>query len=81
MLERLEPFIGEWDLEPSFPTLPGAQGRAVFEWALDGRFLVQRTEISVPEAPNTISLIGVDPGAARSRSTTSTRGASSACTR
>ena len=24
MLERLEPFIGEWDLEPSFPTLPGA---------------------------------------------------------
>ena len=53
MLERLEPFIGEWDLEPSFPTLPGAHGRTVFEWALDGRFLVQRTEISVPEAPNT----------------------------
>jgi len=61
MLERLEPFIGEWDLEPSFPTLPGAHGRAVFEWALDGRFLVQRTEVSVPEAPNTISLMGVDP--------------------
>ncbi len=61
MLERLEPFIGEWDLEPSFPTLPDAHGRAVFEWALDGRFLVQRTEISVPEAPNNISLMGVDP--------------------
>ena len=61
MLERLEPFVGEWDLEPSFPTLPGAHGRTVFEWALDGRFLVQRTEISVPEAPNSICLIGVDP--------------------
>ena len=61
MLERLEPFIGEWDLEPSFPTLPGARGRAVFEWALDRRFLVQRTEISVPEAPDSICLMGVDP--------------------
>ena len=54
MLERLSPFIGEWDLEPSFPTLPGAHGRTVFEWALDGRFLLQRTEISMPEAPNSI---------------------------
>ena len=33
----------------------------MFEWALDGRFLVQRTEISIPEAPNSISIIGADP--------------------
>ena len=82
MLERLEPFIGEWDLEPSFPTLPGATGRTVFEWALDGRFLVQRTEISVPEAPNSICAHRRrPPRRTRSRSTTSTRAASSASTR
>ena len=33
----------------------------MFEWALDGRFLVQRTEISIPEAPNSLSVIGADP--------------------
>jgi len=61
MIDQLSPLIGEWDLEPSFPTLPGATGRTVFEWALDGRFLVGRTEISVPEAPDSICLIGDDP--------------------
>ena len=61
MIDQLSPFVGEWNLEPSFPTLPGATGRTVFEWALDGRFLVGRTEISVPEAPDSICLIGDDP--------------------
>jgi hypothetical protein len=63
MLERLNPFVGEWDLEVSLPS-PGGDGiraRAVFEWALDGRFLVQRVEISIPEAPNSIAIIGPDP--------------------
>jgi hypothetical protein len=61
MLERLNPFVGEWDLEVSLPSPDDVRARAVFEWALDGRFLLQRTEISIPEAPDTISLIGVDP--------------------
>ena len=62
MLERLNPFVGEWELEVSFPHPPETRARAVFEWALDGHFLVQRTEITeVPEAPDSISLIGVDP--------------------
>lgn len=61
MLERLNPFVGEWDLEPSFPHPPGTRARAVFEWALAGSFLVQRAEISVPEAPDSFSLIGADP--------------------
>ena len=34
----------------------------MFEWALDGRFLIQRVEISIPEAPNSIAVIGADPG-------------------
>ena len=55
MIDQLSPFVGEWNLELSFPTLPGATSRTVFEWALDGRFLVGRTEISVPEAPDSIA--------------------------
>jgi hypothetical protein len=62
MLERLNPFVGAWNLEVSIPHAPDASARCVFEWALDGRFLVQRTEISIPEAPDSLSIIGVDPG-------------------
>ena len=61
LLERLDPFIGTWEIDASFPHLPDAGAHSVFEWALDGRFLVQRTEISIPEAPNTMSMIGADP--------------------
>jgi hypothetical protein len=62
MLERLNPFVGEWELEVSFPHQPEARARSAFEWALDGRFHVQRTEITaVPEAPDSIALIGADP--------------------
>ena len=62
MLEQLNPFVGEWDLEVSLPSPSEVRARAVFEWALDGRFLVERSEISIPEAPDSISLIGADPG-------------------
>ena len=58
MLDRLEPFVGEWDLDVSLPSPDEVRARVVFEWALDGRFLVQRIEISIPEAPNSISMIG-----------------------
>ena len=62
MLEQLNPFIGEWEVEVSFPHPPEARARAVFEWALNGRFLVQRSEITgVPEAPDSLSLMGADP--------------------
>jgi hypothetical protein len=61
MMERLTPFIGEWDIEVSLPSPPDTRARAVFEWALDGRFLVERAEITVPEAPNSMCLMGVDP--------------------
>lgn len=55
--ERLEAFVGEWKMEASF--LPaGVTGRAVFEWVLDRRFLVERAE--VPGAPESIAIISVD---------------------
>ena len=61
MIDQLSPFIGEWNLEVSLPSPDEVTASATFEWALDGRFLLQRTEVSLPEAPNTLSVIGPDP--------------------
>jgi len=59
-LEALEPFIGEWDLEAefSFPVPDDVTGRVTFEWMPGGRFLVERWEVSLPEAPDGIAIIG-----------------------
>jgi hypothetical protein len=61
-LERLDVLAGEWSVEAD---LPGAEGgpaaRCVFSWDLDGRFLMQRTEIPVPGAPDSMAVIAVDP--------------------
>ena len=69
MLEQLSPFVGEWDIEVSLPSPSDVTARAVFEWALDGRFLLQRTEISIPEAPNSF-MKETFPGIGASRSFT-----------
>jgi hypothetical protein len=57
VIERLEPLVGTWEI-----SVPGAPftGRAVFEWALGGRFLIQRTEIDWPEAPDTFAIISAN---------------------
>ena len=64
-MARLEPFVGEWRLEaPAFP-LPAelaAQALTVFEWALDGAFLVERSTVPVPEAPDGLCVIAPDSG-------------------
>lgn len=59
-LEALQPLIGEWSLEPrfSFPVPDGVTGRVVFEWMEGGRFLIERWEVSLPEAPDGIAIIG-----------------------
>jgi hypothetical protein len=62
-LARLDVFIGDWVLEVRFPgqqPAPG-QARSRFEWTLDGQFLLQRTEVPVPEAPDSLTMVGVDP--------------------
>ena len=60
--ERLEALVGAWTLEagpPSGPPWPGG-GRVTFEW-LDGvPLLIGRTRIELPEAPDSISVIGCD---------------------
>lgn len=61
-LERLDAFIGEWTMDARFPGAPpgGPQGRTVFEWLADRRFLVQRWEVPHPAAPDGIAIIGFD---------------------
>jgi hypothetical protein len=62
-LERLEPFIGEWGVEAVFPQIgpTGMGGRSVFEWTLDGKFLVQRSSVDHPEAPDGLEIVAVNP--------------------
>jgi hypothetical protein len=57
---------------PAAPQQPDGAQRAdggtssgacsVFEWALDGRFLMQRTEVRLPGAPDSLAIVSFDPG-------------------
>jgi hypothetical protein len=58
VLARLEPFVGEWEVAVGLPGAPTA--RSTFEWALGGQFLVQRTEVPIPEAPDGLCIYRVD---------------------
>jgi hypothetical protein len=63
VLARLDAFVGEWSIEAFFPMAPptGVVGRTEFEWMTGGKFLIQRWEIPHPDAPDGISIIGLDP--------------------
>jgi hypothetical protein len=62
-LAALEPLVGEWRMVPEFEGVPpDAAGAPVsFEWLSGKRFLIQRWEVPVPEAPDGIAIIGADP--------------------
>lgn len=62
-LEALEPFVGEWRITASFDDTPAtdAGARVSFAWLPGGRFLIERWEVPVPEAPDGIAVIGADP--------------------
>jgi hypothetical protein len=59
----LQPLIGAWSLEAGFHGVQAqASGaRAWFEWMTGERFVVQRWEVPIPEAPDGIAIIGPDP--------------------
>jgi hypothetical protein len=69
-LARLNVFVGEWVMEARFPggqqasssAGEGVRGRSRFEWDLDRQFLLQRTEIPIPEAPDSLTIVSADPG-------------------
>jgi hypothetical protein len=62
-LEGLEPLVGEWRMAAVFKELPSVEpgARASFEWLPGERFLVERWEVPIPEAPDGIAIIGADP--------------------
>jgi hypothetical protein len=57
-LERLERFIGEWSVKASIPYSP--TGRSVFEWALKGQYLIQRSDAPDP-IPQALAIVSVHP--------------------
>jgi hypothetical protein len=62
--EELEPLIGSWTVEAEFPT-PGplvVHGVTTFEWLLGRRYVLQRTEMEHPDAPDSRSILAPDPG-------------------
>lgn len=61
-LRRLDPLVGEWTLEARSAdgeTWPGG-GTATFEWHQSGAHLVQRATVELPQAPNSVCVIGCD---------------------
>ena len=61
-LRRLEPLVGEWNIEARWPDgepWPGG-GTVTFEWHASGAHLVQRGAAELPEAPASVSIIGCD---------------------
>jgi hypothetical protein len=63
-LARLDVFAGDWSVEARFPGYAAGSAPAVrsrFEWVLDGQFLLQRTEVPIPEAPDSLAIVVADP--------------------
>jgi hypothetical protein len=62
-LLQLEAFVGEWEMEATFPGMaPVGGARTSFEWMPGKRLLVQRWTIPIPEAPDGLAVYGYDEG-------------------
>jgi hypothetical protein len=60
---ELEPLVGSWTVGAEFPE-PGpgvVRGRVTFEWLLERRFVLQRSETDHPDAPDSHSILAPDP--------------------
>lgn len=71
-LARLDVFVGHWSLEARFPGQepagPAGGGPAVrsrFEWTLAGQFLLQRTEVPIPDVPDSLAIVAASPQTGR----------------
>ena len=61
-LRRLQPLVGDWTFEATWPngeSWPGG-GTASFAWHDSGQLLVERGTAELPEAPANVSVIGCD---------------------
>jgi hypothetical protein len=62
VLKKLEPLVGNWRMVATAPDgtpWPG-EGRSSFQWHESGAHLVHRLAVDMPEAPDSISVIGCD---------------------
>ena len=59
-LDRLSPLLGEWTVETSLAPPGTVAARTVFEWGVGGAFLIQRSEIDLPEAPDALCVIAAE---------------------
>ncbi len=59
-LGRLEPLVGEWTMEATWPNGERWPGRATVEWHGSGAHLIQRGSLEHPQAPDNVSVIGCD---------------------
>jgi hypothetical protein len=62
-MNELEKFVGVWKLEAVFPRggPMEAESRVEFEWALGGAFLLERSEIDHPDAPDRLAIVAPNP--------------------
>jgi hypothetical protein len=62
-LAALQPLVGEWSIVAMFKDMPPVDlgARVSFEWLTGERFIIQRWEVPIPEAPDGIAIIGADP--------------------
>jgi hypothetical protein len=61
-LKELEVLVGKWKVEatpPGGPPWPG-DAEITFEWMEGAPFLIERSWVEMPEAPNAITVIGAD---------------------
>jgi hypothetical protein len=61
-VNEMTPLVGQWTLEaipPDGEPWPG-EALAMIEWHESGAHLVERTTVDLPEAPNTIKVMGCD---------------------
>ena len=58
-IKDLDVLVGEWVIKAGFPDAP--DGSVTFEWMVGERFLIERWEVPIPEAPDGVAIIGLDP--------------------
>ncbi len=61
-LAELDVLAGAWSMEAKFPGTPptGPAGRTTFEWDLGRQFLVERSAVPHPDAPDSLAVIALD---------------------
>jgi hypothetical protein len=62
-LDALDLLVGEWTMVATFHAAEPAEGDApvTFGWMAGERFLEQRWSVPVPEAPDGVAIIGLNP--------------------